>query len=151
LPSSIQANEEITFRTEPDRCFQFFTDLSNIGSCIPGCEQVSSIDSNSAVFKVKVKIGYISRTFDLRAKLLEQKPPDFLTFTAEGQDAEIKGTVRLSFDRTVEGKSATTVNYSIEIRPISVMGKTAISMIGKDFVKKQASEFAICVKNTLES
>jgi len=41
------------------------------------------------------------------------------------------------------------VKYRIEIRPVSVTGKTAIAMIGKDLVKKQATEFALCVKSKL--
>lgn len=75
-----------------------------------------------------------------------------MSFSAEGSDAEIKGIVdlisegagRKDFENTI-------VKYNIEIKPISVTGKTAISMIGKDLVRKQASEFATCVKSKLES
>lgn len=152
MPSSVQASEEISVRSKPSKCFEFFTDLSNIGSCIPGCEQVTPIDSTSAIFKVKVKLGYISRTFELKARLLDQRAGEYLSFAAEGSDAEIKGIVHLIYEggRGNEEYESTIVKYNLEIKPISMTGKTAISMVGKDLVKRQASEFATCVKTKLE-
>lgn len=148
MPTSFQASEEITVQSNPSKCFQFFTDLSNIGSCIPGCELVTPIDFRSAIFKVRVKVGYISKAFELKARLLDLRPGEHLSFIGEGSDAEIKGIVDLN---PKEQDASTLVKYSIEIRPISVTGKTAISMIGRELVKKQASEFATCVKKKLET
>ena len=112
---------------------------------------MTPIDSLSAIFKVKVKIGYISRTFELRARLLDQRTGEHLSFAAEGSDAEIKGTVDLISEAGKHDYESTIVKYSLEIKPISVTGKTAISMIGQELVKRQASDFAGCVKNRLES
>jgi carbon monoxide dehydrogenase subunit G len=146
LPSIVEASEEIIVHKGKEECYAFCTDLANIGSCIPGCEQVSVLDSQSAVFKVKVKVGYISKTFELKAKLKDVSPPNYLSFSAAGSDAEISGRI----DLAPRSDQDTGIRYSIEIRPVSVTGKTAISMIGKDLVKKQASEFASCVKKKLE-
>ncbi len=134
-------------RSDLAKCFSFFTDLSNIGSCIPGCERVTPIDATTANFRVKVKLGYVSKTFELKARLKDVRPGEHLSFTAEGSDAEITGLVDLS-----SGQDGTVgVRYNIEIRAISVTGKTAIAMVGKDLVKKQAEDFAVCVKKKLES
>ncbi len=142
----MEASEEILVNADLDRCFSFFKDLTNIGSCIPGCERVDAIDSTSANFKVKLKVGYISKTFELKAKLKNVKEREELSFTAEGSDAEIAGHVTLSSGEP----GVVRVKYTIEIRAISVIGRTAVSMIGKDLVKKQAGEFASCVKQKLE-
>lgn len=133
--------------TDLEKCFAFFTDLANIGSCIPGCEQITPIDVKTASFKVKVKVGYISKTFELKAKLKDIRPSEHLSFTAEGSDAEITGLVDLSSGQ--DGNVG--IRYNIEIRATSVTGKTALAMVGKDLVKKQAEEFAYCVKRKLES
>lgn len=69
-----------------------------------------------------------------------------MKFTGEGQDAEVTGTVDL-----VSFSDKTKIRYNVEIKPISVTGKTAVTIIGKDLVKKQASEFASCVKSRLEN
>jgi carbon monoxide dehydrogenase subunit G len=147
LPSIVEASEEILVNSAIGRCFSFFTDLVNIGSCIPGSEKVELIDSTSANLKVKLKVGYISRTFELKAKIKDVKINKELSFVAEGPDAEVTGYLNFSEKET----GITKVTYRVEIKPISVMGKTAISMMGKDLVRKQASEFASCVKQKLES
>jgi carbon monoxide dehydrogenase subunit G len=143
----VEATEEILVNSDLDRCFSFLTDLANIGSCIPGCEKIDPIDSRSANFKVKLKVGYISKTFELRARLKDVKTNKELSFIAEGSDAEIVGHV----DLAQKENGIVGIRYSIGIKPVSVTGKTAISMIGKDLVKKQASEFSSCVKQRLET
>ncbi|HZW55245.1 MAG TPA: SRPBCC domain-containing protein [Nitrososphaerales archaeon] len=145
MPSTVEASEEFTIAAPLERVWSFFTDLSNVGSCIPGCETVNRIDSETASFKVKVKVGYISRSFEIRARFKELIQPTHVSFFGEGSDAEISGNLDLT-----QNPDSVAVKYRIEIRPVSVMGKTSIAMIGKDLVKKQASEFASCVKSRLE-
>lgn len=118
-----------------------------MGSCIPGCESVQLLDSLSAIFKIKFKIGYLSKTFELRAKILEKTYPFRLKFAGSGQDAEIEGNIEL---QAKEEKAGTLIRYSIEIVPISATGKTALTLVGKDIVRKQTTEFASCVKAKLE-
>ena len=145
MPSTVEASEEFAVSAPLERVWAFFTDLSNVGSCIPGCEGVNVIDRDTASFKVRVKVGYISRSFEIKARFKEVVEPTHVTFFGEGSDAEISGN--LDFAQT---SGAVAIRYRIEIRPVSVMGKTSIAMIGKDLVKKQASEFASCVKSKLE-
>lgn len=144
---SVEAIEKFEIAANQEKCWSFLSNLQNIGSCIPGCESVSMTGETSAEFKVKVRVGYLSKTFLLRAKLVELVPPRHLTFNAEGQDAEISGNLDLNGSQ----EKLTTLNYKIEIKPVSLTGKTAISMLGRDIVRKQASEFASCVKSKLEN
>jgi carbon monoxide dehydrogenase subunit G len=142
---SVSASEEFEIKSSIERCWALVSDLSSVGACIPGQESVTPIDATSASLKVKLKVGYLSRTLELKAKIKESSPPNHFSFFAEGSDAEITGTIDL-----VSANGSTKLKYQIEINPISVTGKTAMAMMGKDLVKKQASEFASCVKSRLE-
>jgi carbon monoxide dehydrogenase subunit G len=147
MPSTVEASEEFAISAvSQEKVWSYLTNLANIGSCIPGCESVSKIDSNTAIFRIKLKVGYLSRTFEIKARLKDVFPPDRVTFFGEGSDAEVTGNLELK-----DQSAGVSVKYRIEIRPVSVIGKTAIAMIGKDLVKKQASEFASCVKAKLEN
>lgn len=146
MPSLVQASEEFHVKATQELCWRFFSNLENIGACIPGCESVTRIDDSTASFRVKLKVGYLSKTFELKAKIKESNAPSHLMFTGEGSDAEIRGSLDIKGE---EGGAA--IRYGIEIVPVSVTGKTAISLIGKDLVRKQTSEFANCVKAKLES
>jgi carbon monoxide dehydrogenase subunit G len=142
---SISASEEFLVQATIDQCWNIVSDLSSVGSCIPGCESVTSVDSKTANFKVKLRIGYISKTLELKARIEEERAPNHFSFVAEGTDAEISGAIDLS-----SLNEQTKLMYKIDINPISVTGKTAMAMIGKDLVKRQAEEFASCVKSRLE-
>ncbi|MDA4131406.1 MAG: SRPBCC domain-containing protein [Thaumarchaeota archaeon] len=144
---SVQASEEFQIDAPREKCWTFFSDLANVGKCIPGCESVVPIDRTTALFKIKLKVGYLSKTFELKAKVSERVEPSRIAFVAEGTDAEITGNLEISEIETRK----TGAKYAIEIRPVSITGKTAVTMIGKDLVKKQASEFATCVKSKLEA
>ena len=104
------------------------------------------MDASTVVFKVRLKVGYLSKSFELKARLKDFKPPTHISFVGHGSDAEITGNLDI---RSISDTSS-EVSYSIEIRSISVTGKTAIAMIGNDLVKKQATQFAGCVKKKLE-
>ena len=142
---TVSAAEDFLIQSGINQCWDFVSSLKNVGYCIPGCESVTQIDSNTANFKVKLRVGYISRTLDLRAKILQARAPNHFAFMGQGVDAEISGAIDLS----PQGMQ-TRLTYKIEIVPISVTGKTAVTMMGKDLVKKQAREFAACVRSKLE-
>ena len=144
---TVEASEQFEINASLDKCWNFFSELSNIGSCIPGCESVIRIDDTTAELRVKLKVGYLAKTFQMKARFKEVLPPGHIAFVGNAPDAEVSGD--LDINHTEIG-SRTAVKYSIEIRPISVVGRTAVSMMGKDLVKKQVSEFVLCVKAKLE-
>ena len=142
---TFQAAEQFNICNSLEESWKFVSDLANVGHCIPGCEDVHAIDDKTAIFKIKFKVGYLSKTFELKAKIVEMTPPTFMKFTGSGQDAEIAGRLELS-----PLESRTDIKYTIEIVPISAIGKTALALLGKETVRKQTSEFASCVKAVLE-
>jgi uncharacterized protein len=148
MPSVIESANEFEVRAELKRCWAFFTNLGNIGACIPGCESVDPIDDKSAIFTVKFSLGYISKTFQLKAKFKDVVPESLVSFVGEGSDAEAVGTVAL---REGGSHGVTLLSTRLQIRPISALGRTAVAMFGKDLVKKQADSFASCVAAKIET
>jgi len=148
MPSAIDSASEFQVNADPKRCWDFLASLQNIGSCIPGCESITPNDDKTAVFTVKVSVGYVSRTFELKARFVELVPYSHMSFSGEGRDAEIMGTVDL---RPGNQPGVTSVKYSLQIRPVSTVGRTAIAFLGRDLVRKQAESFANCAKAKLET
>jgi carbon monoxide dehydrogenase subunit G len=144
LPSFL-ATEQFDLESPIEKSWEFLSSLVNVGHCIPGCEEVRLIDDKTARFKIKFKVGYLSKTFDLKARIIEETQLTFMKFTGSGQDAEISGRLELG-----SKEIGTTVKYTIEIMPISATGKTALTLLGKETVRKQTTEFASCVKAALD-
>ena len=147
MPSAIDSTSEFQARSDAKRCWAFFTDLENIGRCIPGCESVTLLPDGAALLQVKLSVGYITRSFELKARFKEKVPESKVSFVGEGSDADVSGTVEM---RAGESPGYTVVTTSIRIRPLSVLGRTAVSMFGADLVKKQADAFATCARSKLE-
>jgi carbon monoxide dehydrogenase subunit G len=129
------------------KCWQFFSDFANVCRCIPGYDSLEVFDSKNARLKVKVNMGFASRAFDLKVRLTEVNHPSGISFSGEGDDAEVTGVVGLSGD----GKGGTRVSYTIRIKPLSALGTMAVEIFGPGFVKKQSEEFAKCVERRLVS
>lgn len=108
---------------------------------------MTPLDDGTAVFRVKVSVGYISKTFELKARLKDMVPGSRASFVGEGKDASVEGTIAI---RPEGQPGGTTLGYSLQIRPLSAMGRAAMGMFGGDLVKKQAEAFATCVKAKLE-
>jgi carbon monoxide dehydrogenase subunit G len=143
--TSFRATEQFDLQSPIDASWEFLSNLVNVGHCIPGCEEVRPVDDKTATFRIKFKVGYLSKTFDLKARIIEETELTFMKFTGSGPDAEISGKLELG-----PKGNGTAVNYTIEIMPISATGKTALTLLGKETVRKQTSEFASCVKAALE-
>jgi carbon monoxide dehydrogenase subunit G len=148
MPSTIDSVSEFQVHADPKRCWDFLASLPNIGSCIPGCESVTPVDDKTAVFAVKVSVGYVSKTFELKARFVEIIPESHVSFSGEGKDAEIVGTVDM---RPSNQPGIISVRYSLQIRPVSTVGRTAVALFGGDLARKQAELFANCVKAKLET
>ncbi len=148
MPSTIDSASEFQVNSDTKRCWDFLTSLQNIGSCIPGCESVTLVDEKTAIFRVKVSVGYVSRTFELKTRFMEIVPETHVSFSGEGNDVETVGTVDL---RPGNQPGVTSVRYKLQIRPVSTIGRTAVAMFGSDLVRKQAESFAHCVRAKLEA
>jgi carbon monoxide dehydrogenase subunit G len=143
----VKASEEFEVKNTRDEAWAFFSDLAKIGSCIPGCESIEMLDSDNAIFKVKVRVGYVSRTFEMKARLVRRQKPSEIVFEAEGSDGKINGEITI--DAPVA--NSTRIKYALEISAASVIGRTALSMMGKELIRKQTREFASCVESKLNA
>ena len=142
--SKVESSERFTVVRPLEKVWPFFKDLVNIGRCIPGCEEVVSTGQDTAKFRVKIKLGYISRTVNMNVTMSATKPDEELTFKGVSEDARITG--RLTFERS-QDTTTTTVGYALSIEAASALARTGMAFMGKDFVKSQTQLFADCVRS----
>jgi carbon monoxide dehydrogenase subunit G len=143
--SKVESSERFTVGQPLERVWPFFKDLVNIGRCIPGCEEVVSTGQDTAKFRVKIKLGYISKTVNMNVTMSVTKPDEELTFKGVSEDARITG--KLTFENSQNNATATTVGYALSIEAASALARTGMAFMGKDFVKSQTQLFADCVRS----
>ena len=71
-------------------------------------------------------------------------PQSHIAFSAVVRDTEVVGVVDM---QPANELGVVEVRYRIQVRPISTLGRTAVAVFGRDIVRRQADEFAHCVKN----
>lgn len=109
---------------------------------------MTPLGDGTALFRVKVSVGYISKSYELKTKFKEIVPNTRISFVGEGKDAEVMGTVLV---KPGSHPGSTALVCTLQIRPLSTVSRAAITMFGGDFVKKQADAFTSCIKAKLEA
>ena len=74
-----------------DVVFNRMNNVGDVGYCISGVKRVEVLNDRESQWKIQQRIGFMARTFDLRAKISELEPPNRIAFVASGQDVEIEG------------------------------------------------------------
>lgn len=87
--------------------------VGDVGYCIAGVKRVEVINERESQWKIEQRIGFMARTFDLRAKISELEPPNRIAFVASGQDVEIEGDV--TFTRVEPALTNCVVAVEVEI------------------------------------
>ena len=144
--SRVESSESFAIKAPTGRVWAYLKELKNVGQCIPGCEELRELGPDRLQLKIKIKIGYISKSLVVDVSLVESKEEELLTFKGTSEDARILGS--LSFQ---DSGDETILKYSLSVEAASAMGRTALTLMGKDFVRKQTELFVGCVQKRIIS
>ena len=121
------------------------------GPCVPGCEKVEVIDDKTYRVTVKVKIAFISVTFNMDVQITEMNPPSHLETLATKQEKSLTSNIKAKnvLDLTNLSESETEVSYRSEVSLFGKLGTMGQSVV-KGKAKQLGKEFAEAVKSRLE-
>ena len=116
-----------TVTASPGELWKFLRDFESLCGCIPGVERLKVLDSRTAEFAVREKVGVVPLIVDLRAQIESEDPPRKLHAVARGQHVLItidvalaphgEGTeLRSTFDVKGEGPLKPVVDRLFEKR-----------------------------------
>jgi carbon monoxide dehydrogenase subunit G len=91
----MKIEETFEIATDIDRMYRELNDVGHIGYCVAGVKQVDVVDHTHSRWRIEQRIGFMARTFNLDAQIVERRAPTFIGFKANGQDVEINGHVQL--------------------------------------------------------
>jgi len=139
---------ETTFvvRAPLERVWGFLSDMQQVGSCISGVEEVKIVDSATAEWTIKQKIGFLTKTMKVRTQSLEQTPPTHAKFQGEGEEVSMVGTI----DLVALPDGATQVHYQMDATAHGALAKIMDNYV-KTKIGQQTQEFADNVKKKLEA
>ena len=135
-----------------EKVWSFFMDFKNLGSCIPGLNELKEIDDRNYEGVFRIKVGPISANFQGRVTIVEMIPEMHrAAMSASAKDSRAASTLqaRMSMNMQEAGPGHTEVAIETDL---NVLGK--LGQFGYWIFKKKANdvldEFTACVRAKIE-
>jgi carbon monoxide dehydrogenase subunit G len=143
--------ERFRVKAPIQRVWDFMLDPEQIGSCIPGCQEIHVIGDNVYKSSVKVKVGFIALTMEAQTTITDLDPPRRVTSMTEGHDALKAGSFHQEsvVELTPVSENEVEVFYSANTR---VVGKLATfgEKIMRATARKLGEQFAKNIQARLD-
>lgn len=97
-----------------EKAFDFLTDPSSIRGCIPDVEKFEILDDKNFNARIKVGVGFVRGSFDVKCSILESNRPSHSKFSIEGSGVPGKVKIQISFDLKEKSRDSTLVNWTAD-------------------------------------
>lgn len=134
-----------------DEVWRFITSPQQVGTCVPGCEEVELIGEDQYKATLKVQVGPIKTSFKVDVEATEQRAPQFAAYVTKGEEGGRASRINATSTLLLKPLDATRteVTYASDISIVGRLGK-----FGAGIMKKKADsigdEFVTALKEQLE-
>ena len=136
--------------SSPAETWEFFWDLSRVGKCLPGCEEITRLSDTSYRLRMTQRVGPFKVAMDVNMNVDEVEEGRRIVASGEGKDRmgnrlQIK---RLAAELSEAPAGGTQVAYMIEFNlygKLASMGNAAI----KRKVEETRAEFTANIAQAL--
>jgi carbon monoxide dehydrogenase subunit G len=143
-------NQTFTVNAPQDRTAEYFFDIEQVTSCIPGVEGVQEVEPGRYEATLGVRLGPIRAAFKGSITLDGSEAPKRLRAEGEGRDRATGSSARVTFtaDLSEDSPGVTTVQA---VADVAIRGK--LSQFGTGVMRAAAGEivqeFATCANAKL--
>jgi Uncharacterized conserved protein len=128
--------------------YEYLTNPEKVAKAFPIVENINIIDKDSFDVKVKLKIGIIQGSADLKLKFVEKNPPFYAKITGIGNGLKSTMNLELSFELKDINSNKTFVNWTF-VADISGMAASFGSHVLKSSSENIVNQVINNLKNNL--
>jgi uncharacterized protein len=132
-----------------DRVYSSLTDPEFMASCIPDLQSHTTLDQEHFNAKVKVGIGLVRGSVDMKFVIEDKKPTSHARLIGEGSGAGSKMHIVSSFDLAPEGQS-TNLTWNADADLSGLMAGIGGSIL-KGQSEKQVNQIFANIRSKLET
>jgi uncharacterized protein len=150
MPFKIE--EEFEVRAPVQKVWEYLIDPAKVVVCIPGAELLETLDEQTFVGAVKVKVGPMTMSYKGRMKFTEvDEQGHQVRMVGEGREAGGAGSAKVTMLSKVApldgGKALVVVNAEVDlVGKIVQFGRGMIEEVSRQLFR----QFSACVKQSLE-
>lgn len=129
----MRVEKSFTVAAPQDVVWSFITDPDRVAACIPGCENVATIDDGKYRATIKIAAGPIKTSFQLTVTATEARAPEFAAYQTQGEEGGKASRISAHSTLTLTPIDARTceVNYVSEITIAGRLGKFGAGVMRK--------------------
>lgn len=133
----MQLEDRFSVAAPIDEVWRVLSDPVQLAACFPGVEEVTRLDEVRTRARLKVKISYVSATFEVEGEIVEATPPHSLRSKVQGKDGKLGSTVigETSLRLAPGAGGHTEVHYAGDLL---VTGYVA--SFGRPFIERKAKK-----------
>ena len=124
-----------------DFCWSFLKDPRTFSQCVPGCEEILSMDEHSFECIVVQKVGIFKVRFQGTTTVVEAQPVHLVRTVTKGLDTLTKTLMETGLELNLrtdsENSGVTLVDYAMTLR---VVGKLAV--LGEAVMRAKARDIS---------
>lgn len=139
------------FAAPADRLWALLLDPQAMANCVPGMQSVEVISDTEYVARMKVKIAFISASFNIRTVITEQASPDYLRCEATGEDNAVGSSVKSVNEMVLapDGKGGTSLRVKSKATVFGRLGTLGLNPM-RTKAERLWVEFCAAVEKALE-
>jgi len=130
-----------------DEVWDYVRNIENWASSMPGYSSFELVDDQHSKWVLKVSMGALVRTVKLAVEITEQRKPDHIAFSLEGENDPVHGTG--TFDAKANGLTETDVAFTLAITGSGAAAGT-MEAISRPIVPRMARKVGDKLKEEIE-
>jgi carbon monoxide dehydrogenase subunit G len=128
------------------KVWDLLNDTVELGKCVPGCEEASSLTAEEWRWKVKFNVGVVSRRIEAIARVTEKEPTKRLAIKLDSITGDFKAQLNLELNEA--SPSSTRMKFVANVAARGPFQMVVNQMI-KGQLDKLVGEFAAAVSKRL--
>ena len=136
---------ESKFKASPQRVWDILLDPEIISQCIPGCQELTEVDSSTYSARLRIGIGAVSGVYEGTLRITEREAPSHyrMVFEGNGRGGFVKGNGAARL-RAENGTTVVAYDCDVEVGGlIASVGQRVLEgvsgfLVGQMFSKLQS-------------
>jgi carbon monoxide dehydrogenase subunit G len=148
----VKVQESFVVAEPPEKLWEFFDQVDRVAACVPGVDEVETLDADNLRVRLTQAVGPMTATFVLRMRITERIVNERIAFQAVGRAVRgAAGNVRTTNVVTLAAadEGGTRVEVGGDLAMGGVLGSVGQKVIAKQ-VKQVTSDFAASLQAALK-
>ena len=141
-------SKDIIVLGSQQKVWNLLSDPVQLGNCIPGCEEVITINATDSKWKLKIVVGVIARRVETKVKVLQRKELETLVYRVDSTDGSI--TAQFKIDLKPDGTDSMTISFTANVEASGAF-QWVVNQVIKTQLDKFIDQFTTCVSSKMKT